>query len=1285
MNPSPSPHCRGIALVLTLAMLVLISGLIVAFLSSVRTDLSSSQGYASGVDVRMLADSTLNVVIGQIQEASQRPGEAWVSQPGLIRTYDTGGNPVKAYKLYSSADLVVDGEFNPLDAAGEPADVPTDWRDQGTDVYVDLNEPVLGGGSPVYPILDPRALSLVDGFEATTEELKDAKGVQVLYEDGTNAKAIPMPVRWLYVLKDGSRAVAEPTGTPGVSTIAGSGPDNPPIARLAFWTDDESAKININTASEGTYYDAPVANTYKGGLGLQEKVPMPSTYTPDPEQAMFDLDLAWFQPARLEYQRYPGHPATTSLSPVFYDFIEQGLGGSAARKDVLEEIYKISPRYAGGSGSSLAGTVRPATGSALALSDDRLYATLDELLFSNVFNGATGTRGENTIDAAGKRRELLSIARFFTTARSNAPEQTLFNSPRVAIWPVDSDPARRTAFDKLVAFCATLKKPGDPSGSVPYYLMRKNPLSMTEDWNLTIGGQPTNQNLYTYLQDLTSRAIPGFTTTPFSAPTKWGVDERNQILMEILDYVRATNLIDKTNGTPYTAGTIPTNSNFGVVLPLEPPPGTPGAGTKGFGRYFSLSELALMAVVKKPAGDPNVLPLTNSRRVQFALLPEFYSPSVGHPALAYAFRMEFTGLDSLKLGGQSLFQNAAHTIRSPHALVSGYGDSSLSFNGGPMGFYWYAKEEKVSYPVRAPDEIYPLGELVLDKDYTGSVSGNVKIELWYDPPTGAAPVLVQQGEFDFGNVAFQMPTWVPSGKMKAAGGTGTFLYPADHDWSGLANNRIKYSLAFIRNGDGTPYVPIDDNGNAQPKTEDKYTDWLVSLVPDMASIDSDYRLINAVPSSEDLGVHFKQHPWTGGDRFAHSLHGGWVSGSGKPDSYYHAGSKTGKLTEGIVAQLRYEAPDVAQPFPATADTGVKNYLDKTGDWSTAVGQFPDGPLIDRADEGEAPFGDSKIPYFGHHYSNKDDFVTSEQAETYFSPNRLVPSPVILGSLPTGVKRGRPWQTLLFRPDKPYFPGQGQHPGNLAGGPPDHLLLDLFWMPVVEPYAISEPFSTAGKINLNYQIAPFTNIKRSTGMRGVLHAVMITALPPFAAVDSKKFHELYKAPLYASGAKRGEDILARHPIDADATLSLFEERFAANKPFVSASEVTTMPIVPASLGLGANSTPAQIDTALASFWQDKVELTGDNAIERPYAMIYPRVTTKSNTYQVHVRAQSLKVTPASADAGEFRQGIDQITGEFRGSFVIERFLDANLQTYDPANPAGLGPYKMRVVSSKQVSR
>ncbi len=78
-----------------------------------------------------------------------------------------------------------------------------------------------------------------------------------------------------------------------------------------------------------------------------------------------------------------------------------------------------------------------------------------------------------------------------------------------------------------------------------------------------------------------------------------------------------------------------------------------------------------------------------------------------------------------------------------------------------------------------------------------------------------------------------------------------------------------------------------------------------------------------------------------------------------------------------------------------------------------------------------------------------------------------------------------------------FPSAGSRPRD-PKGPKDHLLLDLFTMPVVEPYAISEPFSTAGKINMNYQIVPFTYIDRSTGVKAVLNSELIARVPKAAS-------------------------------------------------------------------------------------------------------------------------------------------------------------------------------------------
>src|SRR5438874_118205 len=109
-NRFPNHSTRGVALILVLGFLLLITGLIVAFFTSVTTELSSSKTYANGATAKQLADSAVQAVIGQISLAtsgSANQPNAWASQPGMIRTYDNTGAPLDYYKLYSSDNLVV--------------------------------------------------------------------------------------------------------------------------------------------------------------------------------------------------------------------------------------------------------------------------------------------------------------------------------------------------------------------------------------------------------------------------------------------------------------------------------------------------------------------------------------------------------------------------------------------------------------------------------------------------------------------------------------------------------------------------------------------------------------------------------------------------------------------------------------------------------------------------------------------------------------------------------------------------------------------------------------------------------------------------------------------------------------------------------------------------------------------------------------------------------------------------------------------------------------------------
>src|SRR5205814_806167 len=132
-------------------------------------------------------------------------------------------------------------------------------------------------------------------------------------------------------------------------------------------------------------------------------------------------------------------------------------------------------------------------------------------------------------------------------------------------------------------------------------------------------------------------------------------------------------------------------------------------------------------------------------------------------------------------------------------------------------------------------------------------------------------------------------------------------------------------------------------------------------------------------------------------------------------------------------------------------------------------------------------------------------------------------------------------------------------------------------------------------------------------------------------------------------------------------------------FKSASEICSIPLAPTqnaltpiSTGHPTNVPPpavvlhstniagaadaAALRTEIQKFWSYNT-LTGDNVAEAPYNSLYPRLTTQSNTYAVYVRAQTLQV-PKSAVDGIFTSIPERVTGEYRGSYEVERYLDLN---------------------------
>lgn len=138
---------------------------------------------------------------------------------------------------------------------------------------------------------------------------------------------------------------------------------------------------------------------------------------------------------------------------------------------------------------------------------------------------------------------------------------------------------------------------------------------------------------------------------------------------------------------------------------------------------------------------------------------------------------------------------------------------------------------------------------------------------------------------------------------------------------------------------------------------------------------------------------------------------------------------------------------------------------------------------------------------------------------------------------------------------------------------------------------------------------------------------------------------------------------RHAVNIPETLKQFEARFTGGEIFKSATEICGLDLYPvvASENVSGGAAAPTYDsgrTSIKNFWSTR-RLTGDNLREQPYATLYQNLTTQSNTFTVHVWAQAIKKAPGTpADQMTDR---DSVTGEYRVSYSIERFID-------PANPA-----------------
>ena len=190
----PSCSRSGVALLITLLTLALMTIIVVAFMSTMGWEVQASRRNFETQRAQGLANLGLGISVGQLRTAlgqwdnpygnflTNAPTNYWSVSPGILTAW--------SYTNVANNTALITNY--PLFSVPNPP----------TTNLVNLNAP---GEDGVYPIL------------------------------GT---ATPLNVYWVNVLANPANTTASPT--------------NQIVGRYAFWMDDENAKININTA-DGTY------------------------------------------------------------------------------------------------------------------------------------------------------------------------------------------------------------------------------------------------------------------------------------------------------------------------------------------------------------------------------------------------------------------------------------------------------------------------------------------------------------------------------------------------------------------------------------------------------------------------------------------------------------------------------------------------------------------------------------------------------------------------------------------------------------------------------------------------------------------------------------------------------------------------------------------------------------------------------------------------------------------------------------------------------------------------
>ncbi|MDQ3620963.1 MAG: hypothetical protein M3463_00515 [Verrucomicrobiota bacterium] len=196
----------GAALVITLAVLVLMTIMVVSLNDLMRIERGSARSHVEKTRAEMLAQRGVASVIARLRQVTANPGRNWISQPGQLVAGAASGTPKDLQ------DPIALSSGSPSPAALSDLSMPAYLKP--AELNVSTFDPPTSDGIQPHLISNP-----------------------TLPGDGN---AVQMPLAWIYVRRDGLEDLAEQPNTADAA--------NPIVGRYAYWTDDESSKVNYNLA-----------------------------------------------------------------------------------------------------------------------------------------------------------------------------------------------------------------------------------------------------------------------------------------------------------------------------------------------------------------------------------------------------------------------------------------------------------------------------------------------------------------------------------------------------------------------------------------------------------------------------------------------------------------------------------------------------------------------------------------------------------------------------------------------------------------------------------------------------------------------------------------------------------------------------------------------------------------------------------------------------------------------------------------------------------------------------